>query len=82
MHLVWHTHGKFFGMDENGDEPTTPLVDILKVYADHGYTGSISSEYEGFHWDKFSNPFDQVAGHQKRIREIMQGYGYEVRTKA
>lgn len=82
MHLVWHTHGKFFGMDENGDEPTTPLVDILKVYADAGYTGSISSEYEGFHWDKFSNPFDQVAGHQKRIREIMQGYGYEVRTKA
>ena len=82
MHLVWHTHGKFFGMDENGDEPTTPLVDILKVYADHGYTGSISSAYEGFHWDKFSNPFDQVAGHQKRIREIMQGYGYEVRTKA
>ena len=82
MHLVWHTHGKFFGMDENGDEPTTPLVDILKVYADHGYSGSISSEYEGFHWDKFSNPFDQVAGHQKRIREIMQGYGYEVRTKA
>ncbi len=82
MHLVWHTHGKFFGMDENGDEPTTPLVDILKVYADHGYTGSISSEYEGFHWDKFSNPFEQVDGHQKRIREIMQGYGYEVRTKA
>jgi hypothetical protein len=81
MHLVWHTHGKFFGM-ENGDEPTTPLVDILKCYADAGYTGSISSEYEGFHWDSISNPFDQVDAHQKRIREIMAGYGYEVRTKA
>ena len=81
LHLVWHTHGKFFGM-ENGDEPTTPLVDILKCYADAGYTGSISSEYEGFHWDSISNPFDQVDAHQKRIREIMAGYGYEVRTKA
>jgi sugar phosphate isomerase/epimerase len=82
MHLVWHTHGKFFGMDANGDEPTTPLVDILKVYADAGYTGSISSEYEGFHWDNWSNPFDQVDGHQKRIREIMKNYGYQVRTTA
>ncbi len=82
MHLVWHTHGKFFGMDANGDEPTTPLVDILKVYADSGYTGSISSEYEGFHWDNWSNPFDQVDGHQKRIREIMKNYGYQVRTTA
>lgn len=81
LHLVWHTHGKFFGM-ENGDEPTTPLVDILRCYADAGYTGSISSEYEGFHWDAISNPFDQVGAHQKRIREIMAGYGYEVRTTA
>jgi hypothetical protein len=81
LHLVWHTHGKFFGM-ENGDEPTTPLVDILNCYAKAGYTGSISSEYEGFHWDAISNPFDQVGAHQKRIREIMAGYGYEVRTKA
>jgi hypothetical protein len=81
MHLVWHTHGKFFGM-VNGDEPTTPLVDILKCYADAGYTGSISSEYEGFHWNDWSSPFDEVDGHQKRIREIMQSYGYEVRTKA
>lgn len=81
LHLVWHTHGKFFGM-ENGDEPTTPLVDILKCYAKAGYTGSISSEYEGFHWDAISNPFDQVGAHQKRIREIMTGYGYEVRTTA
>jgi sugar phosphate isomerase/epimerase len=81
MHLVWHTHGKFFGMHD-GVEPTTPLPAIMKVYADAGYTGSISSEYEGFHWDNWSNPFDQVDAHQKYIREIMEGYGYQVRTKA
>jgi nitrogen regulatory protein PII-like uncharacterized protein len=67
---------------QNGVEPSTPIPDILKVYADVGYTGSISSEYEGFHWDKWSNPFDQVDAHQKYIREIMEGYGYQVRTKA
>lgn len=80
MHLVWHTHGKFFSIDANGDEQSTPLVDILKVYADAGYTGSISSEYEGFHWDNWNDPFDMVDGHQKRIRQIMRGYGYEVRS--
>jgi sugar phosphate isomerase/epimerase len=82
MHLVWHTHAKFFGMDANNEEQTTPLPEILKCFADAGYTGSMSSEYEGYHWDNWNDPFDQVAGHQKRIREIMAGYGYEVRTKA
>ena len=81
MHLVWHTHGKFFGIDENGQEQTTPVADILKVYADAGYTGTISSEYEGFHWDYWNDPFEQVAGHHKLIRETMKNYGYAVRTE-
>lgn len=82
MHLVWHTHGKFFGMDATGNEPTTPIPAILKVYADAGYAGSISSEYEGFHWNNWSDPFDEVDKHQELIRKTMQGYGYQVRTTA
>ncbi|WP_432990216.1 sugar phosphate isomerase/epimerase family protein [Dactylosporangium sp. CA-233914] len=73
-----HMHGKFYDIDESGDEPAVPVRDILKVFVEAGYTGYISSEWEGWHWNLTSDPWDMVARHhalERRIlAELLQGH--------
>jgi sugar phosphate isomerase/epimerase len=67
-----HLHGKFYGFDENGDEPSIDYAAILKVFHEGGYQGYISSEYEGTAFtDEFSG-FEMVAKHQRLCRRILQ----------
>jgi hypothetical protein len=80
LHLVWHTHAKFFGIVD-GDEPATPLADLMRVFSENNYTGSMSSEYEGWHWNWWDDPFEMVAGHQAAIRKHCADNGRAVRTE-
>jgi hypothetical protein len=48
---IRHCHGKFFGIDEHGEEPSVPVRELVGLLVDIGYTGAISSEYEGWHWN-------------------------------
>jgi sugar phosphate isomerase/epimerase len=41
-----HFHGKFYSM-ENGEEPNLDYEGVVRALLDLGYTGWISSEYEG-----------------------------------
>lgn len=79
LHLVWHTHAKFFGIVD-GDEPATPLADLMRVFSENNYTGSMSSEYEGWHWNWWDDPFEMVEGHQAAIRRHCAANGRDVRT--
>ncbi len=42
-----HIHAKFYEMTEKCIEPSIPYQDIVPILADAGYTGYLSSEYEG-----------------------------------
>jgi sugar phosphate isomerase/epimerase len=45
-HVVF-IQAKFFDIDENLTDATIPWQEILKTLTEHGYTGYLSSEYEG-----------------------------------
>ena len=64
MPWIRHVHGKFFGIDENGEEPSVPVRDLIRLLVENGYSGAISSEYEGWHWNHWQSPFEIIAGEQ------------------
>jgi hypothetical protein len=68
---VVHVHGKFFAIDQDGREPVVPVEELVDVLVDGGYGGYISSEYEGWHWNTQSDPFEMVARHQALIRSVL-----------
>lgn len=80
LHLVWHTHAKFFSIVD-GDEPATPLAHLMRVFSENNYTGSMSSEFEGWHWSYWDDPFEMVELHQAAIRRHCADNGRAVRTE-
>ena len=70
MPRVVHVHGKFFDI-RDGREPVVPTEDLLRVLVDHGYTGFVSSEYEGWHWNTESDAFEMVARQQALCRSVL-----------
>ncbi|MHC6219393.1 sugar phosphate isomerase/epimerase family protein [Arthrobacter sp. MMS24-S77] len=66
-----HMHGKFFEIDENGNEPAVPVREILEVFVKAGYNGYISSEWEGWHWNRTDDPWDMLARHHQLERRIL-----------
>jgi hypothetical protein len=68
---VVHLHGKFFAIDEDGRDPVVPFEELLPLFAEGGYTGFVSSEYEGWHWDTTSDCFDMVVRQQELCRRIL-----------
>ncbi len=47
---VFHIHGKFYEIDESGNEPAIDYEANLGVFRDAGWNGSISSEWEAHSW--------------------------------
>ncbi len=47
MPLIFHVHGKFYEMLDDYTEYSIPYPDIVAVLKEGGYTGYLSSEYEG-----------------------------------
>lgn len=71
MPRVVHIHGKFYGFDENGDEPSVDYAVLMRVFRDGGYDGFMSSEWEGHAYtDEFSS-FEMVKQHQALCRRIL-----------
>src|SRR5262249_19676021 len=50
MPRVVHVHGKFFDIDGQGDEPSVPYAELIRVFGEAGYDGTMSSEWEGAPW--------------------------------
>ncbi|GIH64510.1 sugar phosphate isomerase/epimerase family protein [Microbispora siamensis] len=78
--LPWavHTHGKFYEIDADGDEPSVPVRELVDLWVGSGYSGAISSEWEGFHWNDWDDPFDVVAREQALIRASAAANGSRV----
>jgi sugar phosphate isomerase/epimerase len=66
-----HLHGKFYGFDENGDEPSIDYAAILKVFNEGGYKGYISSEYEGTAFTDEFTGFEMVQKHHALCKKIL-----------
>lgn len=71
MPQVIHIHGKFYGFDENGDEPSIDYETILRTFHEAGYQGYIASEYEGSAFTDEFDAFDQVAKQHKLFKKIL-----------
>lgn len=79
--LIVHVHGKFYDMIEDGKggytDPNIDTETVVRVLRDHGYTGYISSEYEGQHLqrdpgtDISYDSVEQVRRHHTMIRNVL-----------
>ena len=80
--LPWavHMHGKFYEIDASGDEPSVPVSRIVGLLVAAGWSGSISSEWEGFHWNDWDDPFDVVARMQALMRTSAEEAGSHLVT--
>jgi PPOX class probable F420-dependent enzyme len=83
MPHILHVHGKFNDMvEDNGSyrEEAIPYEEVVPVLIDGGYSGYISSEYEGNAWiedDNEVDSVDQVRRHQTMLRRLLDGVGQE-----
>jgi sugar phosphate isomerase/epimerase len=63
MNRIVHVHGKFYSM-VNGEEPSMDYPALMKTFKKGGYTGHISSEWEGHMFTDQVSAFDLVKEHQ------------------
>jgi hypothetical protein len=68
---VVHVHGKFFDIAEDGRDPAVPIEELIDVLVAGGYSGYVSSEYEGWHWNTRADAFEQVARQQALCRSAL-----------
>lgn len=68
---IVNVHGKFYDIDENGEEPSVNYRDLMRVLRDSGYRGFICSEYEGWALDKEPNGLEMVRRHQDLMRKCL-----------
>jgi hypothetical protein len=69
---IVHAHAKFFNVTEDLVEPAVPVADTIRVLIEAGYTGYISSEYEGWHWDTTSDAWEMIQRQQRIIRGVLE----------
>jgi sugar phosphate isomerase/epimerase len=68
---IVHVHGKFFEIDERGEEPAVPYRDLVRVLVAAGYDGFISSEWEGWHWIEGRDGFTELERHHALLRRLL-----------
>jgi sugar phosphate isomerase/epimerase len=71
MDRVVHVHAKFYGIDAHGDEPSIDNATIIDVLVDAGYTGYLSSEWEGHAYTDAVSGWDMVAGQHELFRRLL-----------
>ena len=71
MPRVLHIHAKFFGIDENGEEPSIDYATIMRVIREANYTGTISSEWEGANWTPEPDGFAMVKAHHAMMNRYL-----------
>lgn len=78
--FIRHCHGKFFGIDTDGEEPSVPVRELIALLVSIGYNGAVSSEYEGWHWNYWESPFDIIRAEQAVQRSAAADAGSRMIT--
>lgn len=68
MPRIIHVHGKFYDISDDGRDTAVRFPEVLDVLREGGYSGFISCEYEGHHWDRDRDALEQVKTLQTFIR--------------
>ena len=63
MPWIRHVHGKFFGIDENGEEPSVPVRDLIRLLVENGYSGADLQRVRGLALELLAEP---VRDHRRR----------------
>jgi sugar phosphate isomerase/epimerase len=71
MDTVLHIHAKFWQIDANGLEPAIPYQELMSIIKRSGYTGFISSEYEGYLASDENDGFEKAFAHQQMMRRFL-----------
>lgn len=74
MPQIFHVHAKFYDIDEHGQEPAMDTARIVRQFAKGGYTGYLSSEWEGHAFADLgeSDPIEQVAQQHALMRQAIE----------
>ena len=77
MKYVHHCHGKFFDIDENGNETTFDYPAYMRLLSECGFEGYFVCEYEGFMFrdPSDSNTKEQVERYFKMMNSILKNLG-------
>ena len=74
MAHIKHVHGKFYEMLPDGTEYSIPYDEVIPVLQEGGYSGYISSEYEGNRWIHDAQTVDsleQISRHQTLLKRLI-----------
>ncbi len=71
---IFHTHAKFYNVHEDLNETAVALPEVIDAYKKAGYTGFLSSEYEGgehLRADMDVDSIEQVRRHQAAMAKCI-----------
>lgn len=68
---VVHVHGKFYEIDDRGEEPSIDYPTIVDVLVRGGYSGFISSEWEGHAYTDAMSGWDMCRLHHDLLRRLI-----------
>ena len=71
---IFHTHAKFYNVHEDLTETAVALPEVIEAYKKAGYTGFLSSEYEGgehLRADMEVDSIEQVRRHQAAMAKAI-----------
>ena len=71
---IFHTHAKFYNVHEDLTETAVALPEVIEAYKKAGYTGFLSSEYEGgehLRADMEVDSIEQVRRHQAAMSKAI-----------
>jgi hypothetical protein len=68
---VVHVHGKFYGIDERGEEPSIDYPTIVDVLVRGGYSGFISSEWEGHAYTDAVSGWEMCRLHHDLLQRLI-----------
>ena len=73
--LIYHTHAKFYNVHEDYVETAVAIPEVVEAYKKAGYTGFLSSEYEGGEHlrDVGVDSIEQCRRHQEALRRAIEG---------
>jgi sugar phosphate isomerase/epimerase len=71
MPQVVHVHGKFYGIDDQGNEPSIDHETIMDLLVRAGYTGYISSEWEGHAYTDAVSGYDVCRAHHDLCHRLL-----------
>lgn len=72
---IFHTHAKCYNIHEDYFETAVAIPEVVEAYKKAGYTGYLSTEYEGGEHLRDSLPVDsieQVRRHQEALRRAIE----------